>query len=78
MTTNVPTIQFTPTGLVIPSDSDVMTGVLQDFNAAFGGNLNMALTPPQGQLAMSLAAAISNAYALIAMMVNGMDPDLLQ
>lgn len=76
MTTNVPTIQFTPTGLVIPSDSDVMTGVLADLNQAFGGNINPALNTPQGLLASSLTATISNCYALIAMMVNGMDPDL--
>jgi len=76
MGTNVPQIQWTATGLVVPSEAAVLTGVLADFNAAFGGNLNLALNTPQGQLATSLAAAISNAYALFATFVNGVDPDL--
>lgn len=76
MSTNVPQIQWTPTGLVVPSEASVLAGVLADLNAAFGGNLNTALNTPQGQLASSLAAVISNSYALFTMMVNGMDPDL--
>lgn len=76
MSTNVPQIQWTPTGLVVPSEAAVLTGVLQDFNAAFGGNLNPALNTPQGQLATSLAAVISNSYALFTQIVNGVDPDL--
>lgn len=76
MTTNVPQIQWTPTGLVVPSEAAVLTGVLQDLTAAFGGNLNPALNTPQGQLATSLAAVISNCYALFTSLVNGVDPDL--
>jgi uncharacterized phage protein gp47/JayE len=75
MTTNVPQIQWTATGLVVPSEAAVLTGVQEDFNAAFGGNLNPALNTPQGQLCSSLAAVISNCYALFATLVNGVDPD---
>jgi uncharacterized phage protein gp47/JayE len=74
--TNVPQIQWTATGLVVPSEAAVLAGVQQDFNAAFGGNLNPALNTPQGQLATSLAAVISNSYALFTSLVNGVDPDL--
>lgn len=77
-TTNVPQIQFSPTGPIIPSEQAVLAGVLQDFNAAFGGNINPAYNTPQGQLASSMAAAISNCYALVGLMVNGMDPDTNQ
>ncbi len=76
MSTNVPPIQWTATGLVVPTEAAVLAGVLQDINAAFGGNLNPALSTPQGQLATSLAAAISNCYALFTNLVNGVNPDL--
>jgi hypothetical protein len=38
----------------------VLAGAMADVNAAFGGTLNMALETPQGQLASSLAAIISD------------------
>lgn len=77
MSTNVPQIQWTATGIVVPTPAAVLQGVQEDINAAFGGNLNFTnLNTPQGQLATSQAAAISNAYALFAMLVNGVDPDL--
>lgn len=75
MTTNVPTIQFTPEGLVIPSSKEVLSGVLADFNKAFGGNLNLNLETPQGQLASSIAAIISDRNNQIAWLVNNLDPD---
>lgn len=77
VSTNVPQIQWTPTGLVVPSEAAVLAGVLADLNAAFGGNLNITnLQTPQGQLASSMAAAISNCYALFTQFVNGVDPAL--
>jgi uncharacterized phage protein gp47/JayE len=76
MTTNVPQIIWAPTGLVVPSEAAVLAGVQEDFNAAFGGNLNPALNTPQGQLATALAAVISNCYALFTFLVNGVDPDM--
>ena len=57
MTTNVPAIQFTTAGIVVPEESAILTGVQEDINAAFGGNLNFTnLNTPQGQLASSWAA----------------------
>jgi uncharacterized phage protein gp47/JayE len=76
MTTSVPPVTFTPTGLVVPSEAAVLAGVQADINAAFGGNLNPALNTPQGQLASSLAAIIANqCNALFAQFVNQVDPD---
>lgn len=67
MTTNVPVPVFTPTGFVAPAESDVLAGVQEDINVAFGGNLNFGTTEgsvtnptPQGQLAASEAAIIGN------------------
>lgn len=67
MTTNVPVPSFTTTGFSIPPESAVLTGVQEDINDAFGGNLNFSTTQgsptnatPQGQLAASMASIIGN------------------
>lgn len=75
MTTNVPRIQFTPTGLVVPQESDILTGVLQDIDAAIGGGMNPALETPQGQLASSTAAVVADSNAVLAEFVNQVNPD---
>lgn len=73
-TTSVPQIQFTPQGPIIPSDSDILAGVQIDINYAFGGGVNPALNTPQGQLASSTAAVISDKDAEIALLCNQVDP----
>ena len=74
MATNVPPIVFTPTGLSLPADSDILAGVQADINEAFGGDVNPALETPQGQLASSEAAIISDKNSQIAYMANQVDP----
>lgn len=74
-TTNVPSPVFTPTGLVLPQEAAILAGVQQDYNAAFGGNLNPQLTSPQGQLCSSTAAMLANANTVFATFVNQVDPD---
>lgn len=75
MSTNVPPIQFAPTGLIVPQESDVLTGVQEDINEAFGGNLNPGLTTPQGQLASSTASIVADGNGVFAEFVNQVDPD---
>lgn len=75
MKTNIPKIEITPQGLKIPSELEVLDGVLKDFNAAFGGNLNLNLETPQGQLASSIAAIITDNYHVLAELVNQVNPD---
>lgn len=75
MTTNVPALQFTPTGVVLPEESAVLAGVRADYNDAFGGNLNPSPATPQGQLATSTAAIIADANTLFANFVNQVNPD---
>lgn len=75
MTTSVPSIQFNPTGLVVPTDAEILAGVQNDQSTAFGGNLNPALETPQGQLASSEAAVISDKNSQIALIVNQVNPD---
>lgn len=75
MATNVPSVEFTPAGLVVPQESAVLAGVQADYNEAFGGDMNMALETPQGQLATSTAAIIADSNALLAELVNQVNPD---
>lgn len=74
MTTNVPVPVFGATGFEIPSSASVLAGVLADINSAFGGNLNMDLTTPQGQLGSSEAAVIENTNQTFLFMTQMFDP----
>ncbi|SEF31334.1 baseplate J/gp47 family protein [Variovorax sp. NFACC27] len=74
-TTNVPGVQFTPAGIVLPAESAILAGVQADQNLAFGGGLNPALETPQGQLASSTTAIIGDKNDQIALLRNQMDPD---
>jgi uncharacterized phage protein gp47/JayE len=81
MTTSVPQIQFTPTGLEVPDESAILAGMQADLNAAFGGKLNFGTTtqpggaPPQVQLATSFAAIAADADGVFAEFVDQVDPD---
>src|SRR4051812_31513841 len=71
---NVPILEFGPNGFVAPTEQSILTGVIADFNAAFGGDINPALNTPQGQLASSLTAVIGASNDLLLALFNGMDP----
>lgn len=75
MTTNVTPPTFTTTGLVLPEQSAILTGVQADYNDAFGGTLNPALNTPQGQLASSTTDIIAGNNDLFAEFVNQVNPD---
>lgn len=74
MSTSVPQIQFTDAGLIVPTEAAILAGTQADFNAAFGGGLNPALTTPQGQLASSQAAIVADKDSQIVYVVNQFDP----
>ena len=74
MTTHVPAPTLGTTGFVAPNAADILAGVQADLNEAFGGYLNPALNTPQGQLAQSLTAIISDANDAFLAIVNGIDP----
>ena len=73
-TTNIPPIQFTTAGIVLPTDAEILSGAQADINSAFGGGLNPALNTPQGQLASSESAIVSDKNSNIAYIVNQIDP----
>lgn len=75
-TTNVPAVQFTPAGVVVPAQADVLTGVQADINSAFGGGVDPGLSTPQGQIAQSLAAIVGDKNGQIAEVANQVNPDV--
>ncbi len=75
ITTNVPSLKFTETGLVLPQESAILAGVQSDINNAFGGGVNPALETPQGQIASSTTAIIGDTNNQFAYFVNQINPD---
>ena len=73
-TTAVPPIQWTPEGVVLPTDAAILTGVQTDIDNAFGGGVNPSLATPQGQLASSETAIIADKNSTIAYLANQVDP----
>ena len=72
--TSVPQIKFTPTGIVVPTEAEILAGVQEDINAAFGGNLSSNLETPQGQLATSQAAILAAVFTAFVQLANSLDP----
>lgn len=75
MSTNVPSLQFSDTGVSIPTEAEILAGELADIDAAFGGGVNPSMTTPQGQMATSITAIIGDKNDQIAHIVNQVDPD---
>lgn len=77
--TNVPDIEVTPQGITVPEVSQVLAGVLNDFNDAFGGNLNIQnVATPQGLLAADLTYNIALKNAALAYLMAMLDPSSAQ
>ena len=74
MSTNVPPIQWLPTGIVLPTDAAILAGEQSDIDQAFGGGVNPSLSTPQGQIASSNSAIISDKNSAIAYVANQVDP----
>ena len=74
--TNIPSVTITETGISVPPTQDILSGALQDINAAFGGNLNVSsVSTPQYVLSAERAQAIALAYASLAFTLSQFDPD---
>lgn len=74
MTTNVPQPVLGPQGYIAPSEASILNGVTADINTAFGGNLNPALSTPQGQLASSFTAILGAINDTFLFYVSQVDP----
>ena len=74
MSTSVPSITWTTEGVVLPTDAEILSGRQTDIDTAFGGGVNQALSTPQGQIASSDSAIISDKNSAIAYVANQVDP----
>ncbi len=74
MSTNVPSITWSNGAPVLPAVPSILSGVMADITSAFGGGLNQTLTSPQGQLAQTQAAIISDKNSQIAYIANQVNP----
>lgn len=72
--TDVPPPSFGPFGFTSPEELAILSGVFADLNSAFGGNLNLSVSTPQGQWATSLAAVIGASNDLFVDFTNQVDP----
>lgn len=70
----IPDIEFKPEGLVMPTEQDILNGVFNMLDSAFGSELNRNLETPQGQLASSLTAILADKNNQIAWLYNNLDP----
>lgn len=74
VSTNIPQPTLGPNGFIAPSETAILAGVQADWQAAFGGNLNPALSTPQGQIASSTTAIIGDSNAVFLWFCNQIDP----
>ncbi|MGO4743965.1 baseplate J/gp47 family protein [Serratia quinivorans] len=75
VTTAVPAVTITDTGLAIPDELDILNGRLSDLDTAMGGGMSTSLTTPQGQIAMSDTAIIAAKNDELAELTNLINPD---
>jgi len=74
VTNLIPSPQFTTAGLVCPTEAEIKAGVWAMMQSAFGGKLNESDATAQGQLVVSLTAALGAANDLLLQFVNLVDP----
>lgn len=79
LTSNVPDIEINEQGIDIPEVQDVLTGVLKDFNEAFGGKLNIQnVATPQGLLSADITYWMTLKNAQLAYLMAMFDPSTSQ
>lgn len=72
---SVPKLTITYQGITVPQATAIRTGVLTDYNVAFGGNLNVTSSAtPQAHLADNLTQNITDANAAVSAVIAGVDP----
>lgn len=75
VTSAVPSASISDIGVSLPDDLDILNGRLSDLDTAMGGGMSTSLTTPQGQMAQSDTAIISDKNAALAWLVNQINPD---
>lgn len=78
VSTAVPSVTFSDTGIAVPDEIDILNGRLTDLDTAMGGGMSKSLTTPQGQIAMSDTAIIGDKNDSLAWLVNQINPDFAE
>jgi len=72
---NVQLLSISITGISVPTTSEILAGVLTDWNTAFGGNLNIAnRATPQGYICSQISNYLQNQNAALTYLANQTDP----
>lgn len=69
-----PDIQFTPEGLILPTEQEILDELFNIFDKCFNSKLNRNLETPQGQMVTALTAIIADKNNQIAWLANNLDP----
>ena len=75
ISTAVPAVTFSTTGLDVPDEGDILAGRIADIGSAFGTAMSTNLKTPQGQLAVTDTAIIADKNDQLLAIVNNMNPD---
>jgi len=75
VSTAVPSVTFSTTGLDVPDEADILAGRLTDLSTAIGGSLSQSLTTPQGQIASTETAIIADKNDQLLAISNQINPD---
>jgi len=75
VTTSVPAVTISDTGLAVPDELDILNGRLTDLDTAMGGGMSKSLTTPQGQIAMSETAIIADKNDQLLFIASAINPD---
>lgn len=75
ITTAVPGVKFSTSGLEVPDEADVLAGRLTDLSTALGSAMSRELTTPQGQIAISETAIIAEKNDQLLAIANSINPD---
>lgn len=78
VSTAVPSVTFSDTGIAVPDEIDILNGRLTDLDTAMGGGMSKSLTTPQGQIAMSDTAIIGDKNDNLAWLINQINPDFAE
>lgn len=74
MTNSNNDITIDDTGITIPDTEEIYSNISDEWNIAFGGNMNRDITTPQGQLITSLVTQIDNKNNQLLYILNMLNP----
>jgi len=75
ISSSVPSVTFSTTGLDVPDEAGILAGRLSDLSSALGSAMSTELTTPQGQIAVSDTAIIADKNDQLLAIVNNINPD---